>query len=216
MLRIVALVDVLDALTHERPYKLAWPLDEAVERLVREIREQRPHVMTTYDEYGGYPHPDHIRTHEVSIAAFDAAADPDRFPDAGDPWQPLKMYYDVGFSYERATALHEVMLDMGLESPYDEWFKNREEWFSKRRRPNLTTRVNVANWFERRDAALLAHATQVDPEGWFFKIPLDLQHAAWPTEDFELVRSLVDSTIPEDDLFAGVREREDAVACEEA
>ncbi|HKC28601.1 MAG TPA: mycothiol conjugate amidase Mca, partial [Jatrophihabitans sp.] len=52
------------------------PLDEAVERLVREIREFRPHVITTYDEFGGYPHPDHIRTHEVSVAAFDAAADP--------------------------------------------------------------------------------------------------------------------------------------------
>ena len=76
--------------------------------------------------------------------------------------------------------------------------------------------MNVADWFERRDAALLAHATQVDPEGWFFKVPLDLQRDVWPTEDFELVRSLVDSTIPEDDLFAGVRDRVDAVACEEA
>ena len=192
------------------------PLDEAVERLVREIREQRPHVMTTYDEYGGYPHPDHLRTHEISVAAFDAAADPDAFPEAGDPWQPLKLYYDVGFSLERATALHTAMLAKGLESPYEEWLERRSEYFGKRRPPKLTTRVPVAEWFERRDAALLAHATQVDPEGWFFKVPLDLQNAAWPTEDFELARSLVDSTIPEDDLFAGVRECIDAVACEEA
>jgi mycothiol S-conjugate amidase len=192
------------------------PLDEAVERLVREIREFRPHVITTYDEYGGYPHPDHIRTHEVSVAAFDAAADPDRFPAAGDPWQPLKLYYDVGFSTERATKLHEAMLAAGLESPYEDWMKRREEWFGKRRPPKITTQVNVADWFERRDAALLAHATQVDPEGWFFEVPLDVQRAVWPTEDFELARSLVDSTLPEDDLFAGVRERVDAVACEEA
>jgi mycothiol S-conjugate amidase len=53
----------------------------------------------------------------------------------------------------------------------------------------------------------MAHATQVDPNGWFFKIPLDLQREIWPTEDFELVRSLVDSSIPEDDLFAGIREQ---------
>jgi mycothiol S-conjugate amidase len=192
------------------------PLDEAVERLVREIREFRPHVMTTYDEYGGYPHPDHIRTHEISVAAFDAAADPDAFPDAGDPWQTLKLYYDVGFSIERATKLHEAILAAGLESPYDDWMKRREDWFEKRRPPKITTQVNVADWFERRDAALLAHATQVDPKGWFFKVPLDLQRDVWPTEDFELVRSLVDSTIPEDDLFAGVRDRVDAVACEEA
>jgi mycothiol S-conjugate amidase len=186
------------------------PLDDAVGRLVREIREFRPHVVTTYDEYGGYPHPDHIRCHEISVAAFDAAADPDRFPDAGDPWQPLKLYYDVGFSMDRTTALHAAMLERGLESPFTEWFERREEWFSKRRRSKLTTRVNVADWFERRDAALLAHATQVDPEGWFFSVPLDLQRDVWPTEDFELARSLVDSTIPEDDLFAGVRDRVEA------
>jgi mycothiol S-conjugate amidase len=194
------------------------PLDEAVERLVREIREHRPQVITTYDEFGGYPHPDHIRTHEISVAAFDAAADPDRFPDAGDPWQPLKLYYDVGFSMERATALHEAMLAKGLESPYADWFKRREDWLTKRRPPNITTRVPVGDWFERRDAALLAHATQVDPNGWFFQVPLDLQREVWPTEDFELARSLVDSTIPEDDLFAGVREL-DAVStgdCAEA
>ncbi|MFN2561357.1 MAG: mycothiol conjugate amidase Mca [Jatrophihabitans sp.] len=182
------------------------PLEEAVERLVREIREFRPHVMTTYDEYGGYPHPDHIRTHEISVAAFEAAADPDRFPDSGEPWQVLKLYYDVGFSMERTQTLHAALLAKGLESPFEEWFEKREEWFNKRRRPDLTTRVPVADWFERRDAALLAHATQVDPNGWFFSIPLDLQREVWPTEDFELARSLVDSSIPEDDLFAGVRD----------
>ena len=74
----------------------------------------------------------------------------------------------------------------------------------RRRSPRGST---VADWFERRDAALLAHATQVDPNGWFFSVPLDIQREAWPTEDFELARSLVDSTIPEDDLFAGVREQ---------
>jgi mycothiol S-conjugate amidase len=182
------------------------PLQDAVQRLVREVREFRPHVMTTYDEYGGYPHPDHIRTHEISVAAFEAAADPDQFPDSGEPWQVLKLYYDVGFSMQRTQALHAALLEKGLESPFEEWFEKREDWFSKRRRPDLTTRVPVADWFERRDAALMAHATQVDPNGWFFSIPLDLQREVWPTEDFELVRSLVDSSIPEDDLFAGVRD----------
>ena len=146
--------------------------------------------------------------HEISVAAFDAAADPDRFPDAGEPWQPLKLYYDVGFSIGadpgRCTRRCSTR---GLESPFEEWFKRREDWIGKRRRPKITTRVPVADWFERRDAALLAHATQVDPKGWFFSVPLDLQREVWPTEDFELARSLVDSAIPEDDLFAGVRDR---------
>jgi mycothiol S-conjugate amidase len=183
------------------------PLDVAVERLVREIRQFRPQVITTYDENGGYPHPDHVRCHEISVAAFDAAADPDAFPDAGEPWQPLKLYYDVGFSAEKFTALHEALLAHGLESPFEEWRARREKWSDKLRPPKVTTRVPVGDWFERRDQALLAHATQVDPNGWFFAVPLDIQREVWPTEDFELARSLVDSELPEDDLFAGIREK---------
>jgi mycothiol S-conjugate amidase len=83
--------------------------------------------------------------------------------------------------------------------------ERRAKWFGERRPPKLTTRVPVADWFERRDEALLAHATQVDPDGWFFSIPLDLQREVWPTEDYQLARSLVETSIPEDDLFAGVR-----------
>jgi mycothiol S-conjugate amidase len=183
------------------------PIEEATRRLVKEVRNFRPHVITTYDENGGYPHPDHIRTHEISVAAFEAAPDPDAFPDAGEPWQPLKLYYDVGFSPERFDALHEAMLAHGLESPFEERRKRWDEMKEKFRAPKVTTRVNVGDWFERRDGALLAHATQVDPKGWFFAVPLDIQREAWPTEDFELARSLVDSTIPEDDLFAGIRGR---------
>ena len=184
------------------------PLDEAVERLVREVRSFRPHVMTTYDENGGYPHPDHIRTHEISVAAFEAAGDPDRFPDAGEPWQPLKLYYDVGFSVERVDAVHEALVSRGLDSPFDEWRERRARWNQDRRVPTLTTRVNVADWFPRRDAALLAHATQVDPDGWFFKVPHEVLREVWPTEDFELARSLVETSLPEDDLFEGIRDDE--------
>jgi len=182
-------------------------VDKAAGELVRQIRSFRPQVITTYDENGGYPHPDHIRCHEVSVAAFDAAPDPDRFADEGEPWQPLKLYYDVGFSAERMNTIHDAMIAKGLESPYEERRKQWDEWRKERnyRPPKITTRVPVADWFERRDAALMAHATQVDPEGWFFKVPLAIQREAWPTEDFELARSLVDSSIPEDDLFAGVR-----------
>jgi mycothiol S-conjugate amidase len=186
------------------------PLGDAVRRLVTEVRDFRPHVITTYDEKGGYPHPDHVRCHEVAVGAFDAAADPDAFPDAGEPWQPLKLYYDVGFSFERFDALHNALVAHGIDSPFEERRKRYQERAreggAKFRAPKVTTRVNVADWFPRRDSALLAHATQVDPNGWFFAVPLDIQREAWPTEDFELARSLVDSTIPEDDLFAGVRE----------
>ena len=186
------------------------PVEEGAERLVKVMRAFRPHVVTTYDENGGYPHPDHVMCHKVSVAAFAAAPDPEADPDAGDPWQPLKLYYDVGWSRERLATLHDAMTAHGLESPFAEWlerWKERDSNRDERREPTLTTRVPCAEWFPRRDAALIAHATQVDPEGSFFRIPLAIQQEAWPTEDFELVQSLVDTTLPEDDLFAGVREK---------
>jgi mycothiol S-conjugate amidase len=169
------------------------PVDVAAAPLVRLIREFRPHVMTTYDENGGYPHPDHIQTHKVS----------DRYPDAGPVWQPLKLYYDVTFSRARMEALHQGMLDRGLESPYAEWL---ERWKDRAAR-QVTTRVRSGEYFPVRDQALKAHATQVDPDGFFFKVPMDLQQEVWPWEEFELARSVLDTELPEDDLFAGVRER---------
>jgi mycothiol S-conjugate amidase len=177
------------------------------EPLVRLIREFRPHVVTTYDENGGYPHPDHIMCHNVTVVAFDAAGDPDRFPGTGTPWQPLKLYYHMGFSRERLTALHEAMLGAGLESPYGEWLDKWSDSDEERDRgPRITTRVVCDAYFHTRDDALRAHATQVDPDGYWFRVPMEIQRAAWPTEDYELARSLVDAPTPEDDLFAGVRE----------
>jgi mycothiol S-conjugate amidase len=187
------------------------PLDEAAEPLVRAIREFRPHVMLTYDENGGYPHPDHVMTHRVSVAAFEAAADPDAYPDSGEPWQPLKLYYFVSFHGAKFVALHEEMLRRGMESPYtkifEEWAARAEKNGGEHRELEITTKVPCGDYFETRDEALKAHATQVDPNGFWFRCPLDLQRAVWPTEDYHLARSVVDSELPEDDLFAGVRER---------
>ena len=178
-------------------------VDVATGALVRLIREFRPHVITTYDENGGYPHPDHIMTHTISMAAFDAAGDPSRFPEAGAPWMPLKLYYNQGFNKQRTIALHEALLARGLESPYEEWLKRWDEFARPER--NISTRVPCADFFEIRDKALLAHATQIDPDGGWFRVPMDVQREVWPTEDYELARSRVDVSLPEDDLFAGVR-----------
>jgi mycothiol S-conjugate amidase len=186
------------------------PLETAARPLVRAVREFRPHVMLTYDENGGYPHPDHIKCHEVSVEAFEAAADPDRYPDCGEPWQPLKLYYHLTFHRARILALHHAMLDLGLESPYAErmadWVEDEDEG-SQKPRHAITTRVQCDDCFEIRNQALIAHATQVDPEGGWFAVPTEVQRAAWPTEDYHLARSLVDVELPEDDLFAGIRER---------
>ncbi len=185
------------------------PLETATAPLVRLVRSFRPHVMITYDENGGYPHPDHIMCHRVSVEAFEAAADPDRYPGVGEPWQPLKLYYDRMFSPSKLRALHEACLAAGIDSPFAQWLERREADAEQAARleASVTTRIECADYFEVRDRALLAHATQVDPKGFFFSVPLDLQRAVWPTEEFQLVRSLVDAPTPEDDLFAGVRDR---------
>ncbi len=177
------------------------PLEVAAAPLVQLVRRFKPHVMTTYDENGGYPHPDHIMCHRVSVEAFDAAGDPDRYPGTGDPWQPLKLYYDRGFSRARMEAFHEALIAEGHESPYAEWLADRE-WREDRQ---VTTRVECADWFPVRDKALISHATQIDPDGSWFLLSHELQRRTWPTEDWELARSHVPTDLPEDDLFAGVR-----------
>lgn len=183
-------------------------LEAPTEALVRVIREFRPHVMTTYDEKGGYPHPDHIMSHRVAMAAFAAAGDPSRFPDAGPAWQPLKVYYNSGHRLERLTALHDAMLAEGLESPYTDWLAN----WQPRRNGRITTQVECADYFETRDRALLAHATQVDPDGFWFRVPMHIQRQVWPHEDFEAAVSYVPIREVETDLFAGLGTPEEADA----
>jgi mycothiol S-conjugate amidase len=182
------------------------PLEESTEKLLGVIREFRPHVIVTYDENGGYPHPDHIRCHEVSVAAFDAAGDPERFPAAGEPWSPLKLYYSHGFSRVRMQTMHDVLEAKGLTSPYGEWLA---KWDPEKGdvADRVTSRVECGEYFHVRDDALRAHATQIDPNSRWFAISLELQREVWPYEEYELARSLVDTTLPEDDLFAGIREK---------
>jgi mycothiol S-conjugate amidase len=179
------------------------PIEKATQPLVAVMRTFRPDVVTTYDENGGYPHPDHVMCHTVSVAAFDAAADPAAYPEVGEPWQPRKLYYHHSFHRDRTQALHEEMIRRGLESPYE---KRLAEWKpDPEHERRITTRVPCAEFFSVRDRALLAHATQIDPEGPWFDVPLEVHQTAWPTEDYELVRSLVHTELPEDDLFAGLR-----------
>ena len=138
------------------------------------------------------------------MEAYEAAADPKRYPGTGEPWEPLKLYYHHTFHRSRVQALHEAVLAMGAESPFNDWIERMDE------RPDafarVTTRVPSAPWFHVRDEALRAHETQVPPDGFWFGVPLELQHEVWPTEDYELAKSRIPVTFPEDDLFAGVRE----------
>jgi mycothiol S-conjugate amidase len=179
------------------------PLVESTERLVRVIREFKPHVVTTYDENGGYPHPDHIRCHEVSVAAYEAAGDYRLFPDAGVPWNVSKLYFNHGFLRKRMQLIQDEFTKHGQEGPFGKWLKDWDPEMDVLD-DRITTRVECAKYFTQRDVALLAHATQIDPKGAFFRTPIEWQQRLWPTEEYELARARIPVKLPEDDLFAGI------------
>jgi mycothiol S-conjugate amidase len=181
------------------------PFDEAVGRLVAIIRAERPQVIITYGDERGYPHPDHLRVHEITGPAFDAAGDPDRYPDAGPVWQPRKLY-ETGWSRQRVEALGAAHEKLGQENPFARWFE-REDFGDYDDR--VTAKVDVGNYLRQRREALLAHRTQVDPDGFWMQLPDEVVREAWPWEEYALVRSLVPVHPAddgyEDDLFAGLR-----------
>lgn len=176
-------------------------LEEAVGRLVRIIRRERPQVMITYPEVQGqYRHPDHLRVHEVSIPAFDLAGDPDYRVEVGDPWRPSKLYYTVR-SRNRMKGRHAAFLEQGLDSPYD---KTRLERPSQDDR--ITTQISIDSHAAVRLDALRAHATQIDPNSKrYFGLPEEVEHSIHPFDDYVLARGPEPTLRPENDLFAGIR-----------
>ncbi|MFI2607464.1 mycothiol conjugate amidase Mca [Kitasatospora sp. NPDC018619] len=187
----------------------ALPVGLAAAPLVALIREFRPQVVVTYDETGGYPHPDHVMTHRVTVAAVEAAAAPERHPGTGDPWQVSKLYYHLALSRAWFRALHTAMTERGVPSEMGELLA---DWPDGPPALATTTRIACSEWFAVRDAALLAHATQVRPGTAFMAHPRDIEREVWPTEDYHLARSLVPGGGAgraaggyETDLFAGLR-----------
>ena len=181
------------------------PLKEAVERLAEIIRRERPQVILTYgDEQGGYPHPDHLRVHDITHPAVEQAADPGWVSEAGDPWQVAKVYYSV-WSKRRIELTHAKYLELDLESPYS------EEWFSRPWQDHrITTMIDIEGFADVRFDALLAHATQIDPESPFwFGLPRDVATSIHPFDDYILASSTVPVDTPETDLFAGLRDPAD-------
>ncbi|MGH9085275.1 MAG: mycothiol conjugate amidase Mca [Acidimicrobiales bacterium] len=177
------------------------PEEEAVGRLVAIIRRERPQVVITYgDEQGGYPHPDHLRVHDITQPAVDAAADPAAYPEHGEPWRVSKIYYSV-WSKRRIELTHAKYLELDLESPYSpEWFER--PWQDHR----ITTMIDIEGYAEIRFDALLAHETQIDPESPFwFGLPRDVATSIHPYDDYILASSTVEVEPGESDLFAGLR-----------
>lgn len=174
------------------------PAAEPTEQLVRVLREFRPHVVVVHDD-ATTSDPDRERCRAATLAAFDAAGERDLFPAAGEAWQPYKLYHAHEWHEPRMRALHDALLEEGLASPYGKWLAEPVGGAER-----ITTRVDCADYFPVRHEVLRTHAAQLDPDHHWFAVPARVRQAAWPTEDFELTRSHVPTTLPEDDLFAGL------------
>lgn len=171
------------------------------------IRRERPHVVVTYPEDGGYPHPDHIMNYLVTMRALDLAEDPgsDLSDEPGgdlSPWRVPKVYASSIFPPERVVALHGAMLEHTGESPFTEWLEKRSE--ERDPGPDPDARIWCADHFARRDAALLAHVTQIDPDGFWFMVPRELEREHYPYEGYLLLRTDVSVKQPESDLFEAI------------
>src|SRR5215472_11920938 len=190
--------------TNNHPDCLAQAdLQEATGRLVRLIRSIRPHVITCYDEQGGYGHPDHIQVHRMTVAAFHAAGDATQYPEIGPvPWQPQKLYYTV---YPRSYiwTRYEIMRAMGAAIPADrpDFDPNKVDGTPDEL---ITTRVAIGDFVSQKMSALRCHRTQIAPDWWFTRIPQDVLRDKFGQECFIRVASHVPVNGHEDDLFAGL------------
>jgi N-acetyl-1-D-myo-inositol-2-amino-2-deoxy-alpha-D-glucopyranoside deacetylase len=173
-------------------------LDEAIRRVVAILREERADVVVTYDEKGGYGHPDHIRAHQVAVAAFYAAGDPTRYPEAGPPWSPRKLYYAV-LTRSALRQFGEALRAAGVEVP----FQPDENPGMGVDDDRLTTVVEVSAYAETKRQALLAHRTQLGSMGFFVNLPSELYGQLARHETFQRVEPPPDGAL-EGDLLTGL------------
>lgn len=181
-------------------------LDAATERLVRIIRAERPTVIVTYDANGTYGHPDHIKAHRVTVAAFEAAGDPARFPTAGRPWTPSRLYF-TAISRGALERFGEALRASGFEPPSADGNAARDGVL-RFALPDeaITTRVDVAGFVDEKRRAIMVHRTQMGPDGPFARMPAETFRDLWTAETF--VRAVPPLPAPveaaETDLFAGL------------
>jgi len=180
-------------------------MDVAVGELVAVVREVRPQVVVTYNENGGYGHPDHINAHRVAVGAFDAAGDAGRYPEAGEPWQPAKLYY-TAFPQSVLRRGWQALKEQGEEAPFG--IRSPEELTFGDPDEIVTTEVDAGDFLEAKMDAMRAHATQISVDGPFFALSNNIGQRAFGSEFFRLVRGTpgVDlaSGARETDLFAGI------------
>jgi N-acetyl-1-D-myo-inositol-2-amino-2-deoxy-alpha-D-glucopyranoside deacetylase len=180
--------------------------DEAAGELVGVIREVHPQVVVTYDENGGYGHPDHIQTHRVTMRAVELAADPTYDTERGRPWEVAKVYWGAVPKSVLAAGLA-VLRERGDELPFEVPSDNVDDLPFGTPDELVTTVVEGTAYLEAKLAAMRAHATQIAVDGVFFALADHVGRQALGLEYYTLVRGergqSGDAGL-EDGLFAGL------------
>ncbi len=185
-----------------------WHADliEAASHLVSVIREVRPQVMVTYDEFGGYGHPDHIQAHRVAMYASQLAAVPSYRRDLGEAWEITKIYWSA-MSLSRFRDGLRAMREAGDTTSFEGMEPDADLPPFFLSDDDITTEVDAADYIEQKMTALAAHATQIATDGPFFALSNNEGHLVWGREMFRLVKGKlgpVGDNGWESDLFAGI------------
>lgn len=177
--------------------------EEAIGRIVALVRRYQPQVLVTYDERGGYGHPDHIACHLATVAAFDAAGDATRFPEAGPPFTPQKLYY-TAFPRQALHKAWELMRDQGLPTPLDDPAFDASRFTVDDDR--VTTTLPVHAQLDQKRRAIEYHVTQIRKDSPFLSMPDEIADDLFGLEYYIRAASRVPLPEgPETDLFAGLR-----------
>ena len=179
-------------------------LTEAADLLVEIIREVRPQVMVTYDEFGGYGHPDHIQAHRVATYAAALAAVPSYAPALGAAWDIAKIYWNT-MSSSRMRRGRDRLAELGVDNPFEEMDPDNHRLFAPDEA--IACAVDGTDYVDQKMAALEAHATQITTDGPFFALSNNIGGEAWGVEEYRIAKGElgpVDDRGWETDLFAGL------------
>ena len=180
-------------------------LTEAAALLVEIVREVRPQVLVTYDEFGNYGHPDHIQAHRVAMYAAQLAAVPSYRRELGAPWEIAKIYW-TAVSLSRMLEEQRTLKELGIESPFEGWELDNPPRFMVPDE-DIAAEVDGCEFSDAKVAAMRAHATQIAVDGPFFALSNQLGNQVWGHEAYRLVKGRqgpVDERGWETDLFAGL------------
>jgi LmbE family N-acetylglucosaminyl deacetylase len=167
------------------------PLDEGAERIGKLFEVYRPDVVITYDDDGGYQHPDHLHASRLTMAAVERTG------------IPKKAYY-IAIRRSAFERFREILKEQGVEmpdapEPDPEWIARMDALEAK-----VSTEVDIGAFVDQKRRALGTHASQIE-ESWWNKLPVEAYSELFGQENFIRVHDTTGAPIPEDDLFAGLR-----------